>query len=132
MAEQQSPEERFWRKVDRSGDCWIWTGRIAPNGYGHFAVKDIRTTTAHRWAYEYTLGTIPAGHVLDHLCRTKACVRPDHLDPVPQRENLRRGQHNMNKTHCPRGHPYDEQNTRHAAGRRHCRACVIARRICAL
>lgn len=48
------------------------------------------TCTAHRWAYEFLVGEIPEGLTLDHLCRNKACVMPDHLEPVTQAENHRR------------------------------------------
>lgn len=89
--------ERFWSKVDRDAHapCWVWVGRLTPDGYGRFDVSprpghpgEVR---AHRWAWESHHGRpIPAGLTLDHLCGRTACVRPDHLEPVTAAENLRR------------------------------------------
>ena len=83
---------------------------------------------AHRLAYEHWRGLIPPALVLDHLCRNPSCVNPNHLEAVPQIENLRRG-HNVvsnrrrEQTHCKRGHPFDEANTYVRHGCRNCRAC---------
>lgn len=122
--------DRFWEKVDKSGECWIWTARVAPNGYGHFAVSHARPTAAHRVAYELTVGPIPAGLVLDHLCRNTRCVRPDHLEPVTQAENMRRGLKGQ-QTHCKRGHSLtDPANLYPVAlrrGHRRCRACAVGK-----
>jgi hypothetical protein len=90
--------------------------------------------------YELLVGPIPQGFDIDHLCRNRGCVRPDHLEPATRSENLRRGDLHppaaalqAAKTHCPRGHPYDEINTywNTNGGRGHsrvCRACWKARR----
>lgn len=72
---------------------------------------------------------------MDHLCRRPSCVNPEHLEPVTRSENLRRGnvgqsglaQLNKAKTHCPKGHPYDEENTYHYKGSRYCRQCLAAK-----
>jgi hypothetical protein len=120
----------FWTKVDVyfNGDgCWRWEGRLSHNGYGRY-YQDGRSFAAHRIAYELLVGPIPEGLVLDHLCRVPACVRPDHLEPVTQRENVLRGDtfqaRNAAKTHCPKGHPYDEANTKvDKRGRRSCKEC---------
>ena len=119
-------EDRFWSKVDASGDCWEWTaGRNW--GYGKFMDADYSTVRAHRWAWESLVGPIPDGLTLDHLCRNKLCVNPDHLEPVTMRANTLRGfgpsSRNAEKTHCLRGHPFDETNTYTVAGRRSCREC---------
>lgn len=76
---------RFERKVQRSGDgCWIWTGAKNSRGYGQLKI-DGRSRYAHRLAYEHWQGLIPEGFELDHLCRTRACVNPAHLEPVTRR-----------------------------------------------
>ena len=126
------PEVRFWQKVNvLPGDgCWEWTASVNEHGYGQF-YNGITMCLAHRYSYELHVGPIPAGLVTDHLCRNIRCVRPDHLEPVPQRVNAQRGIHPQGadhfhgrKTHCPKGHPYDEVNTRiTSTGRRECRAC---------
>jgi len=120
-----SAEIRFWNKVDITGECWLWLAAKDPYGYGRF--KDARPVGAHRWAYETYVGPITE-ETLDHLCRTRSCVRFDHLEPVSRRENVLRGVGraaiNARKTHCLRGHPllgsnlYVELN-----GSRHCRMC---------
>jgi hypothetical protein len=108
--------------------CWLWTGAVHPLGYGGFYFRGKRWP-AYRVSYTLLRGEIPAGLQLDHLCRTPACVNPDHLEPVTQGENQRRGVgfsgKNARKTHCPKGHPYDENNTlRHrTTGARKCRQC---------
>jgi len=83
--------DRFWRKVDRGLGCWVWLGLTTSEGYGRFFVPggEVR---AHRYAYELLVGPIPEDHTLDHLdgCLNPSCVRPDHLEPVTNAENLRR------------------------------------------
>jgi hypothetical protein len=125
-------QKRFWSKVEFSGSCWLWTGTKSDTGYGNIYI-DGSKQLAHRVAYELLVGPIPEGLDLDHLCRIRACVNPDHLEPVTRRENCLRGRRskllqrgtdtNARKTHCPKGHPYDEANTSIRGGRRHCRAC---------
>lgn len=84
--------ERFWSKVDASGDCWEWTAGVNNRGYGYFHVAVGQSPVgAHRFAYEQLVGPIPDGLVIDHLCRNPPCVNPDHLEPVRFRENLMRG-----------------------------------------
>jgi hypothetical protein len=75
--------------VNENG-CWIWQLRKTSNGYGLVDVNR-RVVLAHRHFYEQARGAIPAGLDLDHLCRTRACVNPEHLEPVTRTENARRG-----------------------------------------
>lgn len=123
-------DERFWAKVERSDDCWLWRGGISSSGYGHL-VRNGVNYMAHRYAYEQVVGPIPEGLVLDHLCRVPPCVNPAHLEPVTNAENLRRGVNvgavaqalQRAKTHCPQGHAYDDANTYVRPGPRACREC---------
>lgn len=99
----------FESKIDKSGDCWLWTGAVQSRGYGNF-----RSKLAHRVAYEKYVGEIPKGLTLDHLCRNRLCVNPDHLEPVTQYRNNMRGQSpaakNKQKTHCSNGHLLSDDN----------------------
>jgi hypothetical protein len=82
--------ERFWAKVDKSGECWLWTAGTSRKGYGAILVEG-KGRAAHRVAYELVNGPIPEGMQIDHMCHTRACVRPDHLRIAnfkQQRENL--------------------------------------------
>jgi len=118
--------ERFWQKVNKTSTCWLWTGFIHPSGYGRVMLTGA-VRQAHRVAYEFVRGPIPEGLVLDHLCRVRNCVNPDHLEPVMQRINVLRGAGPGAKhalvTHCPKGHPYDTKNTYFAKRGRDCRTC---------
>lgn len=119
-------EVRFWLKVNKTDTCWLWTARINKYGYGQF--KAGRHWAAHRWSYTHVVGPIPDGLELDHLCRVRHCVRPDHLEPVTQRENIRRRQPwnpNAAKTHCKFGHEYTAENTYREPSNnsRKCRTC---------
>lgn len=122
--------ERFWAKVDSTADCWLWVAGRSHNGYGSFWA-DGRSHAAHRWVYEELHGHLPAEIVLDHLCRTPSCVRPDHLDPVTDRVNILRGEAptamNARKTRCDHGHLFTEANTSwRKSGSRRCRTCRAA------
>jgi hypothetical protein len=104
-----------------SGCLW-WTGAKTQDGYAT-AHADGRTVVAHRYVYEQTVGPIPPGLQLDHVCRTRACLNVLHLEPVTPCENTRRIVRTP-KTHCIHGHPYDEANTYvDTRGHRTCRTC---------
>jgi hypothetical protein len=132
----EGPKERFLKHVAKTADenaCWLWTGFIEKTGsaagYGKFQMSTRRCLGAHRAAHLLFKGPIPSGHVIDHLCRNPACVNPKHLEAVTPRVNTLRGigtsAINSQKTHCPKGHPYDQANTylqRSKYGRQ-CRIC---------
>jgi HNH endonuclease len=83
---------RFLAKVDPAPTlfgCLLWNGARHRNGYGSIRVGD-RTDYAHRVAHELAIGAIPDRFEVDHLCGVRACVRPEHLQAVSKRENLRR------------------------------------------
>lgn len=108
--------ESFWNHVEDVGDCWNWTGGTNKGGYGLY------TLGAHRFSYLTTVGPIPEGLHLDHLCRNVLCVNPEHLEPITQAENNKR--QGAAITHCPRGHEYDSINTYYdPRGGRQCKPC---------
>lgn len=115
--------ERFWSKVKKTKSCWNWIGAKDSDGYGQFKHK--KQFKAHRFAYELIKGKISKGLQIDHLCRNRKCVNPDHLEAVTPLENQLRGiSKNRNKTHCKQGHPFDVINTYFRKnGRRQCRMC---------
>lgn len=118
--------ERLWRKVEITESCWIWFGAIDSSGYGNIQYNN-KVWKAHRLMYTELVGEIPEDKQLDHLCRVRKCVNPDHLEEVSQQENLRRGIYWQTlKTHCPSGHKYDSANTIiNKNGHRVCRACRL-------
>lgn len=122
---QQTASDRFWSRVV-GGDmdsCWIWQGATNAAGYGRFF--DHRDHQAHRWAYENMRAPIPAGLEIDHLCRTRACVNPWHLEPVTGRVNRQRTSVAM-ATHCQRNHEFTPDNT-YRKPKRQTRECIQCR-----
>lgn len=137
VGEERWSEERKLAKIEanisREPDgCWLWIGKSkTQDGYGLLKWRG-KSHRAHRFVYEMIKGPIPGGAPLDHLCRVRACVNPDHLEPTTVRINTLRGDtlpaRNAAKTHCPQGHPYSEENTyRNPAGQRTCRTCNRAK-----
>lgn len=113
--------------------CWVWIGEIAWNGYGQIRRGSLSTSRiAHRAVWIELRGPIPDGLDLDHLCRNRPCVNPDHLEPVTRSENLRRsplmGWQRRAQTHCKQGHEFTPENTRRRSdrpGERICKTCMV-------
>ncbi len=122
----ESEETRFWDKVNREGPvpdigrCWLWEGAKTATGYGHLR-SDGRAKKAHRVSYELFVEPIPEGMEIDHICRNRSCVNPLHLRAVNhQAQASNTVQFNSTKTHCPRGHEYNDYRQ---SGARRCTRC---------
>lgn len=129
-------KRRFLSKLNKNKNgCWVFKKTLS-TGYGYFYAGCLHL--AHRFAYELFVGSIPKGLQIDHLCRNRACANPSHLEVVTNRENALRGrpfhdapmlaQRNAIKTHCPKGHIYNADNTyiyktRNGVSIRECRTC---------
>ncbi|WP_422744277.1 HNH endonuclease signature motif containing protein [Micromonospora sp. WMMD754] len=121
--------DRLMAKVQIADNgCWNFTGAHSAT-YGQIWWNR-RQWLAHRVSYAIHVGPIPEGKQIDHKCRNRSCVNPDHLEPVTAWENANRagmpaGTRQRSKTHCPEGHPYDEANTYVVpkSGHRQCRTC---------
>lgn len=122
---------RFLSLVEHVGECWIWRGNKAGDGYGRIYHKGLRNGQAmkvHRYAYHAFVGPLTESHAICHSCDVKLCVNPAHLRSDTQAENnrdiFRRGRSwQQKRTHCRNGHPYDAVNTDTRDGRRYCRQC---------
>ena len=138
--------DRLMCQVDTAGDCWIWLGFLDDDGYGICQWGGKKMFRAARAFYLSHKAAIPSGCHLDHRCHTedescpggthcphRACVNPEHLEPVLPRTNTMRSRTavaaiNARKTECVYGHPFDETNTLVSGGQRYCRTCLMARR----
>lgn len=120
--------DRFEAKYipEPNSGCWIWFGSINQYGYGRMLI-DGRMALAHRFSYQTFKGPLAPELVLDHLCRMRCCVNPDHLDQVKQKINVRRSPRYLSLV-CKSGHPWNEENTwlNPRNGWRQCRACNLA------
>jgi len=111
-----NPKEikKFFSKIEKTKTCWIWTGADNGAGYGRFH-SNYSDKRVHRVSYEFFTGEkIPKGLVIDHLCRNRKCVNPDHLEVVSHKVNILRGNGvgavNKAKTHCKFGHEFSGDN----------------------
>ena len=121
---------KFWSKVEKTDSCWNWKGGVMSSGYGSFNLNK-KSVLVHRYSYEILKHMIPKNLVIDHKCKNKLCVNPEHLEVVTQKENVLRGDSfmstNAKKTHCPQGHEYLGENLKIYNNRRYCKRCLWSR-----
>jgi hypothetical protein len=134
---QANPEtSRLARKIliEPNSGCWLWEGNLNHDGYGRVTINYV-SRRAHTVVYELLVGPVPEGKELHHLCKTPPCCNPLHLEPLTRLEHVKLGSNwplpaqalMRLKTHCPRGHAYDEANTYFYRGSRTCRKCRVLR-----
>lgn len=119
----------FYDRIEKTSSCWNWLGPRMRSGYGRASFSG-RRGLAHRISYELLRAPVPSNLQIDHVCRNRLCVNPDHLCPMTRKENLRRGIGPTGIRHrqiaCKYGHPFDEKNTRiRKNGTRQCRRCSV-------
>lgn len=130
MAEKTALWDKLGKRVldncmpEPNSGCWIWTGYLHKNGYATVKFDNSkRTMMAHRVSYLSFKGEIPGGLVLDHKCKNRSCVNPDHLEPVTYAVNNSRSPKTIRlATHCKHGHPFSGGNLQIGRQRR-CREC---------
>ena len=124
--------ERFLAKISISDSgCWEWQGTKDTHEYGIFSINH-KNLRSHRFIYEYYHGSISSILTIDHLCRNRKCVNPNHLEQVSIKINVLRGDNtcaiNARKTHCNHGHPLFGDNLAIENGTRRCKTCHKERR----
>lgn len=135
--EPQSAIDRFEKSINKTSgiygednqyptECWIWLKHKDTSGYGRIYWKE-KEIGAHCFSYIFYIGDIPINFEIDHLCRRRDCVNPDHLEAVTKQINIRRGKgpaaKHAKQTHCYNGHEFNEKNSRLEGGRRRCKIC---------
>jgi hypothetical protein len=125
--------KRFMSKVsiDPVSGCWNWTASKTHGGYGRWVIRKGKSMAAHRFAYIVNNGEVDVDLDMDHLCRNRGCVNPEHLEPVTRKENLYRGNtltaSRAAQTHCKRGHELAGDNLEILRnGTRRCKTCKHA------
>ena len=120
-------EQYIFARIVKTDECWLWSGPRSGR-YGAACLGG-KVRKAHKVVYEFLKGPVPAGKELDHLCRNRYCVKPEHLEPVSHRENILRGNSpaavHAKQTHCSRGHSLADAYV-YDGGRRRCRVCTLA------
>ena len=135
-AEMRNPDSslqrRFWAKVEvgHPAGCWWWTGAKNKKGYAQATVGQ-HTSGAHRWAWKFLVGEIGVDPEtgepleLDHLCKNRLCVNPDHLEPITHHLNVWRSSRYAGHDACPNGHSRIEHVRFNVNGHQYCGACAV-------
>lgn len=127
MNRRNTPEDFHNKYTITSDECRLWNGGLTKDGYGRFSIN-CQEWLAHRYAFFLKYGTLDPQKEIDHKCKVRRCVNPDHLEEVTSKVNVMRGDtiasRGAKKTHCDRGHPFDQENTyTKKNGTRQCKEC---------